>query len=154
VPAALQRERSRLAIGRATQHPSTRPPTDQELLDYVARWLDILAAGRGDEACSLLDEPNVYDQRWSPTAIQEVLQGEVGPSSVYADAYPEGPRFSPVDQAEGDPRRSVIALADGSGFSVHHAVPLNGEFSDLTAECEFIWRGSDLAFRLHDLHVQ
>jgi hypothetical protein len=32
--------------------------------------------------------------------------------------------------------------------------PLNGEFSDLTAQFEFSWRAPNtLAARLHDLHV-
>jgi hypothetical protein len=46
-----------------------------------------------------------------------------------------------------------VALSDGSGFSLYHAVPLNGEWSDLTAQFEFLRRPNGLAVVLHDLHV-
>ena len=46
-----------------------------------------------------------------------------------------------------------MAFDDGSGYSVEHDVPLNGEWSDLTAQFEFVRFPKGYAVVLHDLHV-
>jgi hypothetical protein len=47
----------------------------------------------------------------------------------------------------------VVRIGDGSGYAVDHAVPLNGEWSDLTAQFEFLEEADGFAVVLHDLHV-
>jgi len=133
--------------------PRSGTPTDDELIAHIRQWLDLLADGRVADACSMLDEANVYGQAWSPAAIFELVNDTFRPGTRFRAEHPSGPSFSHVLTAVGDGRPSVVALADNSGYSVEHDVPLNGAYSDLTAQFEFRWRDDALAFVLHDLHV-
>lgn len=47
----------------------------------------------------------------------------------------------------------MVAFDDSSGYSVEYDLPLNGAYSDLTAQFEFLLSGSDYVATLHDLHV-
>ena len=124
------------------------------LIAWVRDWLDLLAADRAADACACLDEPNVYGMRWSPADLQELLENTFGPGTHFRKAHPDGPRFTPVATAVGNARQAFGSYNDGSGYWVEHDVALNGEFSDLTAQFEFRWRGERvLATGLHDLHV-
>jgi hypothetical protein len=133
--------------------PAEKPPREEELVGTVRAWLGLLGDGRIEEACQEIDEPNAFGLRWTPGRLQGALLQAFGPGSRFRREHPEGPRFSPVDGAAGEASPSVVALADGSGYFVEHAVPLNGSYSDLTAQVQFLWRGERLAFVLHDLHV-
>ena len=127
---------------------------EQALLAWVRAWLDLFADGRGDEACALLDEPNAYGVRWTANDVTDLVAATFSPGTRFRAAHPEGPAFTPVATARGRDHASVGRFDDGSGYWVEHDVPLNGEFSDLTAQFEFRWRGDDaLAAILHDLHV-
>ena len=133
-----------------------RGPVEVEaaLLAWVRDWLDLLAEGRLEDACARLDEANVYGIRWTPDAIRDLVEDTFGPGTQYRAAHPAGPRFTSVGGARGEATSSVGGYDDGSGFFVEHDVPLNGEFSELTAQFDFRWRGEGaLAARLHDLHV-
>jgi hypothetical protein len=44
-------------------------------------------------------------------------------------------------------------LQDGTGFQFDYDLPLNGEWSDLTAQFEFLRRSDGYAVVLHDIHV-
>jgi hypothetical protein len=128
---------------------------DTQLLEWIRDWLDLLAAGRLAEACQRLDEPNSHGVIWTPETIGEALRETFGPGSRFVVAHPEGPRFTSARAATGVERHDGGAFTDGSGFWLDYDVPLNGEFSDLTAQFEFHWRGPGrLAARLHDLHVR
>ena len=129
-------------------------PTNEELILFVRKWLGLLADGSLEEACAQQDEPNSYGVLWSPAAILRAVSEEFGPETVFGRRHPEGPRFSRPDEVSGSGRPSVLALADGSGFSVEHDVPLNDTYSDLTAEFTFRRRGARFAFVVQDLHVK
>jgi hypothetical protein len=124
----------------------------EEAVALVRRWFDLLAEGRFDDACAMLDEPNCYGIRWTPEKIVSVVEHTFRPGSRFRVDHP-GPRFSRVSETAGDPRPEVLPLHDGSGFLVDHDVPLNGRWSDLTAQFEFLARGDAFAIVLHDLHV-
>jgi len=127
---------------------------ESDLVTWARDWFDVLAAGRLAEACARLDEPNHYGMRWTPEAITALLNETFSPGTVFAARHPEGPRFTSPRTATGREGLDVGAFADGSGFWLNYDIPLNGEFSDLTAQFEFRWRGPrTLAARLHDLHV-
>lgn len=126
---------------------------ERALVDWVRGWLDLLAAGRLADACALLDEPNAYGKRWRPADLTELVADTFGPGTRFRARHPEGPVFTPLAAARGDGHATVSAFDDGSGYWVEHDVPLNGEYSDLTAQFEFRWRGGALAAALHDLHV-
>jgi hypothetical protein len=128
---------------------------ERDLLAWVRAWLDLLAAGRLDDACALLDEPNAYGARWSPADLADLVAGAYPAGTRFRAAHPQGPLFTPVATARGRDRAAVGIFDDGSGYWVEHDVPLNGEFGDLTARFEFRRRGGNekLAAILHDMHV-
>lgn len=130
------------------------PDVEANVVTWARDWFDLLAAGRLDEACDRLDEPNHYGVAWTPEAIVELVQQTFTPETFFARAHPEGLQFTSPRSARGRERHHFSAFADGSGFSLDYDVPLNGEFSDLTAQFEFHWHSAGtLAARLHDLHV-
>lgn len=123
-----------------------------DMIAFVAHWFDLMAEGRVEAALSQLDEPNSYGIAWTRGAIEQLLSETLG-HTRYLQRHPEGPRFTSPDAATGQPRADVLAFDDGSGYSLEHDVPLNGEWSDLTAQFEFLRREAGYAVVLHDLHV-
>jgi hypothetical protein len=129
-------------------------PTDRhDLVAFIRNWFRLLAARAWDEACGSLDEPNIYGIRWTPEAIRSALELAYGAGCRFRTAHPEGPQFSDPDTTAGLPQATVIELADGTGYSVDHDAPLNGSWSELTAQFEFRRQPGGLAVVLHDLHV-
>ena len=124
------------------------------LLAWVREWFDILAAGELDAACARLDEPGSDGTAWTPDSIMALVQQTFGAGSVFAAEHPEGPQFTSAWTASGKERRAFGAFDDGSGYWLDYDVPLNGSFSDLTAQFEFHWTAPNtLAAQLQDLHV-
>lgn len=129
-------------------------PSDPcELLAFIRGWLRLLAAGRLQEASGQLDEQNCYGILWTPDYIRYALDLAYGPGSRFRVPHPEGPQFSDPDSASGTATADVWDLADGSGYGADHDVPLNGVWSGLTAQFEFLRRPGGLAVVLHDLHI-
>jgi hypothetical protein len=127
---------------------------DVAVLEWARDWFDLLANGRLEDACARLDEPNHYGTVWTPESIVELVLDTFGPATIFGREHPEGPRFTSARTAAGRERSSFGTFADGSGCWLEYDVPLNGEYSDLTAQFEFSWRTpGTLAVRLHDLHV-
>jgi hypothetical protein len=126
---------------------------EQALLAFVRQWLKLLAAGRYHEACGMIDEPNCYGITWTPERIHQVVEETFGPGSRFGSRHPEGIRWSDPDQLGEGGRPQIYPYDDGSGYAFDHAVPLNGEWSDLTAQFEFHRRPQGYAVVLHDLHV-
>ncbi len=131
----------------------TTSPIEEQLLAFVRRWFDLLAEGRAAEACGLLDEPNSYGLVWMPAMIGNLVEETFGPGTTFRTENPDGPTFCPSANAHGACHPSIGQFADGSGFWLDHEVPLNGKWSDLTAQFEFKWRDERLSVVLHDLHV-
>jgi len=129
------------------------PTNPGDLLTVIRDWFRLLAAGRWDEASRMLDEPNSYGIRWTPTSVQHALELAYRPGCRFRTAHPEGPRFTAPDMAAGIPHAELREFDDGRGFSADHSAPLNGEWSELTAQFEFLRRPGGLAVVLHDLHV-
>ena len=131
--------------------PETSNP--DQLLAVIRDWFRLLAADRWDEASAMVDEPNGYGNRWTPLDIRQALDLAYAPGCRYRTEHPEGPQVSDPDATAGVPHASIVTFQDGSGFSAEHDVPLNGAWSDLTAQFEFLRRPGGLAFIVHDLHV-
>jgi hypothetical protein len=111
---------------------------------FARDWFRLLARGEFAGAVSRLDEPNGYGERWSAEKIQGVLRDYARSESV---------RVADPDTIAGDGSPSLVEFADGRGYSFVHDVPLAGEWSDLTAQFEFLRRPSGYAVVLHDIHV-
>jgi len=133
--------------------PSSSAPAESELLAHVRGWINLLAGGEFALASRELDGANSYGTLWTPAAISHAIARAYPPGCRFRAEHPEGPIVSRVDAVSGDGRPSVIEFADGSGYSVEHALPLNGEYADLTVQVEFRWRGTQLAMLLHDIHI-
>src|SRR5262245_61205040 len=115
------------------------------MLAVVREWFRLLATDRWEEASAMLDEPNQYGIKWTPQYNRYALDLAFQPGCRFRVAHPEGPRFSDPDTASGVRHADVLPFNDGSGFSADHDVPLNGTWSDLTAQFEFKRRPGGLA---------
>jgi hypothetical protein len=129
------------------------PTNPDQLLAVIRDWFRLLAADRWEEASGMLDEPNMYGIRWTPEYIRYALDLAYGPDCPFRAAHSEGPRFSDPETATGNPNAEVWTAQNESGFRADHDVPLNGAWSELTAQFEFLRRPGGLAVILHDLHV-
>jgi hypothetical protein len=110
--------------------------------EFIHRWFRLLAEDRLDEAIAELDEPNSYGLRWNREQILGSLH-----------SYDYAAKATEPSLAVGRAVSSFGEFADGSGHWLDHAVPLNGEWSDLTAQFEFKRRPEGFAVILQDLHV-
>ncbi len=126
---------------------------EDELINFVQQWLDLIAQGRIEEACKNIDKPNSYGIIWTVEKIEQVIKDEFSPETIFGKQHPEYIAFTTVQNTKGNFRADVLKFNDGSGYSVEHDVPLNGEWSDLTAQFEFIGKAPDFEVILHDLHV-
>lgn len=131
---------------------SSRTP-DEDILRFIRGWLDLLAAGRLDEACSSLDEPSGSGDPWTPESLVRHVNDVFSPDTQFYVEYPEGPRFTSVDTFKGRLDGDVVPYDDGSGFSAQHDVPLNDSCSDLAAIFDLRWHRGVLRVCLYDLHV-
>ena len=126
---------------------------EQDIIAFVKQWMKLLAEDRLDEACRLFDEPNSYGMVWTPDMIREVVTTTFSPDSLFYELHPEGPVFTDPYELEEQRDREVYLSDDGTTYYFDYAIPLNHEWSDLTAQFEFRRRLNGLAVVLHDLHV-
>src|SRR5262245_39766308 len=124
---------------------------ERRLKSFARSWFKRLALGDWEAALSMLDEPNSYGTRWSQAEIVAIVVDTFGPGTRFAADF-GAPVFSDPDVCSGSARESFGNLK-GGGFWLDSSVPLNGRFSDLTAQFEFHPRSSGFATRLQDLHV-
>jgi hypothetical protein len=122
-----------------------------QLVEFVRAWFALLARGQWDQALSAIDEPNSYGVLWTRDLVNELVHDTFGPGTRF-EAEHGAPMFTDPDLAIGAPHHYFGHLNAG-GFWLDHAVPLNGVYSDLTAQFEFLPRPGGFAVVLHDLHV-
>ncbi len=125
----------------------------QSIVLFVKGWIKLLAEGRFEEACAIVDEPNKYGITWTPGLIQETVNATFSPETRFFKSHPEGPTFTDPFELEEQREIEVVAFDDESGYAFDYDVPLNGEWSDLTAQFEFLKRPNGYAVVLHDLHM-
>jgi hypothetical protein len=134
--------------------------SNEEILGVCREWVDLVAAGRFAEAIGLLYVPTKYDpsQHWTPESLQTYI-GNYGSWEPLANrrvtrVTPTATARIPVDRPPFVPRADVVRLAsDGTAGSAELDVPLDGEWSDLTAQFEFAQVGNGIGISLYDLHV-
>lgn len=134
--------------------------TDDEILARCRNWIELVAAGRLTEAVDALLVPDAADesQRWTPASLESYIAN-------YGswDARKDGSRWriTSLESVEPRPDRPdeegiadvVRQQADQRSGSAIVDVPLNGYWSDLTAEWEFRPVEGGTALYLYDLHV-
>ena len=120
--------------------------TDNDLIGFVHDWVKLCAAGKIDEAFSLLDEPlDKSRHTWTPDDIKEVTFDHFDDEKYSVITDP--------DEVEGNIRKDTYAYNDGSGWGVEYDLPLNGVVSDFTLMFDFIKHNGELKIILDDCHV-
>ncbi len=122
-----------------------------QLLAFARSWCALAARGEWDAALAMIDEPNCCAIVWTRESILALVNDTFSEGTIFAAEFGR-PEFSMPDAAAGRERHSFGRRNDG-GYWLDYAVPLNGHFSDLTAQFEFHPRGRGFAAVLHDLHV-
>ena len=125
--------------------------SDKEILDFVEAWIDDLA--RGDyEAAYRRTEHDPYYQ-WTPELIQSVIQGYGSPTP-----RPGRPVYYVTARSSalgGPPQRIVDRDTERPNVlaGVWYDLPLNGEWSDLTATFSVERRDGGAVAVLQEIHV-
>ena len=119
-------------------------PIEDALRAHIEIWLQQLSAGNWGEVIGMLDEPNSYGIKWRETEIRNSL-----------DEYSRSRPWTVTDPKALDVsgHTSFGEFNDGSGYWFDYDIPLDGAWSDLTAQFEFKKRGNGYALVLHDIHV-
>lgn len=131
--------------------------TDEQILQIAREWADALARDDYEAAYNMTGHDPYY--QWTPDLIRTVV-------SNYGGVEPLGDgstcRVTPLDSAQGGPTpRHVVARrtvpADASGArdlgAVWFDLPLDGEWSDLTATFEIVSEEDELHLVLNEIHV-
>jgi len=123
---------------------------------FVHRWFQLLAAGRFEQAIELLNHDGNSEQRWTTEKLRRLIEVDTfGAETKYAEKHPLGVKYSDPDHLP--PRRAgdgkAVSLSDGTGWSIWATMPLNDEWSDLTACFEFQRKPDHMRVSLCDIHV-
>lgn len=127
--------------------------TDEEILGAVEVWIDDLA--RGDYAAAFARTRHDPYYQWTPHGIESVIHGYGLP-----EPHPSGVRFvvTARDQAHtrGRPFHRVVdrdVVRESAVAEVWYDLPLNGQWSDLTATFRLERDGARLHLVLQQIHV-
>jgi hypothetical protein len=134
--------------------------SDDEILEVCREWIDLVAAGRFADAIEFLYVPSKYDpsQHWTPESLQTYV-GNYGSWEPLADrrivrVTPLTTARTPVHRRKFRPHADVIRhSSDRRAGSAELDLPLDGEWSDLTAQFEFAPVDGGIGISLYDLHV-
>ena len=127
--------------------------SNQEILGVARDWAHALAAQDYERAYGMTGHDPYY--AWSAGLMRQVIEGYGHPES-----HPAGPfRVTPLADAKGGsrPRHTVRRhkkkKPDGAIAEVWFDLPLNGEWSDLTATFAVHPLGDELILCLNEIHV-
>ncbi|MDQ3755574.1 MAG: hypothetical protein M3371_12690 [Acidobacteriota bacterium] len=132
-----------------------RNATDEQILDVVCTWVELLAQEKYEEAFQMLRYHSA--EHWSPELIKTVISnyGFIEPlehgaifkvTSLKDD--PEGQAFHEVEWYGDDPNRPAEYLGMAA-----FTLPLNGEWCDVTAMFDIVEEDGALVLELDDIHV-
>ena len=124
--------------------PSFTGKPEVEFSGFARDWFRRLSRGEFHEAISQLDEPNSYGIRWSEQQVRDVVRDYARSDSV---------QVTNPDLIGADAHSCLVVFKDGRGYSFDHDFPLDGHWSDLTAQFEFLRRPEGYAVVLQDIHV-
>lgn len=126
-------------------------PADEEVLRLVEAWIDALACGDFAGAFAMTRHDAYF--QWSPELIRDVVAGYGLPSP-----HPSGEKFmvTPRAHARGRPADRAVdrdIRPGGALAEVRYSLPLNGEWSDLTATFRLERVSGGCALVLEEIHV-
>jgi hypothetical protein len=126
-------------------------PSDDEILRFVESWIDDLARRDYQAAFDKTAHDPYY--QWTPDLMRMVIEG-------YGLPEPRRDRrvFHVTDRqtATGKPPQRIVDREDPrppSFAEVWYDLPLNGEWSDLTATFRVERHGQDSVVTLEQIHV-
>ena len=125
--------------------------TDEEILSHIEEWVSALAEEDYESAYKRTKHDPYYE--WTPELIKNVINGYGLP-----EPHPSGETFkvTPIKEAKGETPRQEVDRGpyDGDRFGyVYYDLPLNGEWSDLTASFRLEKQDKDLVITLEEIHV-
>jgi len=134
--------------------------TDDDILRVCRDWVELVAAECFADAIDVLYVPTSYhpSQHWTPESLRTYI-GNYGSWDPLRDGSvvhvtPMATARLPAGAPGRRPHADVARLAsDPRAGSVHLDVPLDGEWSDLTAQFEFAPLEGGTGISLYDLHV-
>ena len=112
---------------------------------FAREWFKLLSHGAYGAAAGRLDEPNSAGKAWGGAEIRE---------AIHACARGTSLEVSNPDSMAGDGEPHLEELPGGNGYVFHHAVPLDGEWTEVIVQFEFLRRPEGYAVVLDDIHVQ
>ncbi|MEM7601381.1 MAG: hypothetical protein AAF357_08185 [Verrucomicrobiota bacterium] len=131
--------------------------TDEQILQIARDWAEALAREDFEAAYDMTGHDSYY--QWTPELIRTVVTN-------YGSVEPLGDgstcRVTPLNSAKGGPApRHIVERqsdpVDSSGTrevgSVWFDLPLDGEWSDLTATFEILSEDDELHLVLNEIHV-
>jgi hypothetical protein len=130
--------------------------TDDAVLALIERWVGILEAGRMAEAIAFL----APSPPWTPDLLARVIE-----NYGFVDPHPSGKKFriTPPRSASGHgPRFEVVWLNPPAAYIEHgyvrvayadYRLPLDGEWSDVSAIFDIVALPDGDALMLDDVHV-
>ena len=125
-------------------------PTDDEILHFVDAWVDDLA--RGDFTAAFDRTSHDPHREWSPWLIQQVIAGYGLP-----EPNKDGTEFkvTPREGAAGRPFERRVDRVESYPVLAYAycSLPLNGEWSDLTASFRIESARSGAVATLEEIHV-
>lgn len=126
--------------------------SDTEIWEIVEAWVDDLACD--DFESAFMRTGHSARNRWTPSLIRAVINGYGLP-----EPHPTGVAFDVTDRATATGRapdreieRYEVADTEIAG-EVWVSLPLNGEWSDLTATFLIVREGSRERLLLDEIHV-
>ena len=127
------------------------PPTDAEILMVVESWVDDLTREDYATAYSRTEHDPYY--AWTPDLIRAVIEGYGHP-----EPHPCGEVFkvTPRQSAKGRQYNRLVErtdIPDSSIAEVRYDLPLNDEWSDLTATFRIEMRDVAAVIILEEIHV-
>jgi hypothetical protein len=126
-------------------------PTDEQILAFVEAWIDELARGDYQAAYARTAHDSYY--AWTPKLIREVIEGYGLP-----EPRPTGKVFRVTERhlAKGKCYHRLVDRENVPASvlaEVWYDLPLNGEWSDLTATFRVERCESGCVVTLQEIHV-
>jgi hypothetical protein len=126
--------------------------SDAEIIEAIEIWVRALSEARNDDAWHLLNWPS-WCREWSAEVIGKLTRnhGSLEPIKDRQEFHVSDP-----EHAIGTPRHRVTRFPETSDQIVGHVcydLPLNGEWSQLTATFEICRQQDMLTLVLEDIHV-
>jgi hypothetical protein len=119
------------------------PKVQEGAREYALSFFELIALGDWAGALASIDHPTSYGRTWTRADIEHEI-ATYGSGNL---------NLTSPTSVPGEPHISTGYFNDGSGFYYDIAVPLDGRWSDLTAQFEFRKQENLYAVVLEDIHV-